>query len=139
MIITSSRIQFDYILCHFISCYFLVLNLSDKFMFISVYHDSFIYLHITYIIYICDVLAALQLFTFSRVHLSKQQLNIHANTLVSTLSLIDIIFTRQSHIILSCYDSQETLFHLKAKLTFIDKSTDLRDSLYSYQSIGLSI
>ena len=39
-------------------------GVSDKFMFISVPHDSFTYLHITYIIYIYDVLATLQPFTF---------------------------------------------------------------------------
>ena len=39
-------------------------GVSDKFKFISVHHDSFIYLHITYIIYIYDVLASLRLFTF---------------------------------------------------------------------------
>ena len=38
--------------------------LSDKFMFRSVPHNSFIYLHITYIIYTYDVLVTLQLFTF---------------------------------------------------------------------------
>ena len=46
------------------------------------------------------------------------------DTFISTLSLI---FTSQSHNILSSYDSQETLFYLKAKLTFINESTDLRD------------
>ena len=54
----------------------------------------------------------------------KTYLNIHDNTFISTLSLI---FTSQSHIILLGYDSQETLFYLKAKLTFIDESTRLRD------------
>ena len=39
-------------------------GVSDKFMFISVPHDSITYLHITYIIYIYDVLATLQPFTF---------------------------------------------------------------------------
>ena len=46
------------------------------------------------------------------------------HTFISTLSLI---FTSQSHIILSGYDSQETLFYLKVKLTFIDESSRLRD------------
>ena len=59
----------------------------------------------------------------SLIILHKTYLNIHRNTFVSTLSLI---FTSQSHIILSGYDSQETLFYLKAKLTFINESTDLR-------------
>ena len=60
----------------------------------------------------------------SLIILHETYLNIHHNTFISTLSLI---FTSQSHIILSGYDSQETLFYLKAKLTFFDKSTDLRD------------
>ena len=60
----------------------------------------------------------------SHTILHKTYLNIHGNTFVSILSLI---FTSQSHIILSGYDSQETLFYLKAKSTFIDKSTRLRD------------
>ena len=68
--------------------------------------------------------------------LHKTYLNTHDNTFVSSLSLI---FTRQSHIILSGYDSQETLFYLKAELTFIEKSTDLRDPLYSHQSARQSI
>ena len=104
-------------------------------MSISVPRDLFIYLHITHIVYIYDVLVTLQLFTFYMYishNSTKTYLNIHDNTFVSTLSLI---FTSQSHIILSGYDSQETLFYLKAKLTFIDKSIDLRDPLYSYQSV----
>ena len=68
----------------------------------------------------------------SLIILHKTHLNIHDNTFVSTLTLI---FTRQSHIILSGYDSQETLFYLKAKLTFINEYTDLRDPLYSYQFV----
>ena len=60
----------------------------------------------------------------SLIILHKTYLTIHRNTFVSTLSLV---FTSQSHIILSGYDSQETLFYVKAKLTFIDESTDLRD------------
>ena len=39
-------------------------GVSDKSMFISVPHDSFTYLHNTYIIYICDELATLQPFIF---------------------------------------------------------------------------
>ena len=47
----------------------------------------------------------------SLIILHKTYLNIHCNTFVSTLSLI---FTSQSHIILSGYDSQGTLFYLKS-------------------------
>ena len=68
----------------------------------------------------------------SLIILHKTYLNIHDKIFVYTLSLI---CTRQPHIILSGYDSQETLFYLKAKLTFIDESIDLRDPLYSYQSV----
>ena len=68
----------------------------------------------------------------SLIILHKTYLNIHDNTFIFTLSLI---FTRQSHIILSGFDSQETIFYLKAKLTFIDEFTDLRDPIYSYQSV----
>ena len=60
----------------------------------------------------------------SLIILHKTYSNIHDNTFVSTLRLI---FTSKSHIIMLGYDSQETLFYLKAKLTFIDESTDLRD------------
>ena len=45
----------------------------------------------------------------SLINLHKIYLNIHDNTFVSTLSLI---FTRQPHITLSGYDSQEDLFYL---------------------------
>ena len=47
----------------------------------------------------------------SLIILHKTYLNIYDNTFVSTLSLI---FTRQPHIILSGYDSQETPFYLKS-------------------------
>ena len=60
----------------------------------------------------------------SLIILHIMYLNIHCNTFVSTLSLI---FISQFHIILSGYDSHETLFYLKAKLTFNDKSTRLID------------
>ena len=39
-------------------------GVSDKFMFRSVPHNSNIYLHITYIIYTCEVLVTLQLFIY---------------------------------------------------------------------------
>ena len=63
-------------------------------------------LHI-YIIHTCDVLVTLSLSTFYIYISHNSTLNLIKNILVSTLSLI---FTNQSHIILSGYDSQETLF-----------------------------
>ena len=81
----------------------------------------------TYYIYVWSTryfLTSIITYFTSLIIVHKTYLNKHDNTFVSTLSLI---FTRQSHIILSGYDSQETLFYLKAMLTFIDESTDLRD------------
>ena len=63
-------------------------------------------LHI-YIIHMCDVLVTLSLSTFYIYISHNSTLNLFKNILVSTLSLI---FTNQSYLILSGYDSQETLF-----------------------------
>ena len=73
------------------------------------------------------------LITFtSLIILYKTYFNLHRNTFISTLSLI---FTCQSHIILLSYDSQEILFYRKAKLTFPDESTRIKDQCQFANSI----
>ena len=56
-------------------------KLSDKFMFISVPHDSITYLHITFIIYIYDVLATLQPLSFYMYISHNSTLDLFKHTL----------------------------------------------------------